>query len=352
MNPFLLRCLELAHRAPPTVGVNPPVGALLVESERILSEGWHERPGGPHAEVAALDALPPLLRDRIPTSTLYVSLEPCCHTGKRTPPCTDRLIAEGIGRVMVGCLDPNPQVAGRGIATLRQAGITVELAPDPLPFEALIRPFARSIRRRRPYVILKWAETADGKIGRSTGERLLISGSEALRYVHQLRSRCQAIMVGKNTVRRDNPLLSVRHAPGQPPVRILFDIDLDLDPALAIFRPDAPVIVINHQRDETQGHLRYFVPQNKTAYVKLDILLGELYERCGIGTLLVEGGRYLLQQFLNQGVFDELHILRGPLRAPVADVAAPRLTEDLHLDRVVPLGADLLFMYHPPHPNR
>ncbi len=352
MNPYLLRCLELAHRAPPSVGVNPRVGALLVESERILAEGWHERPGGPHAEIAAIEAVPPSLRERIPAATLYVSLEPCCHAGKRTPPCTGRILAEGIGRVVVGCCDPNPQVAGRGIETLRQAGVAVELAPDPRPFEAVIRPFARSIRRRRPYVILKWAETADGKIGRSSGERLLISGSEALRYVHQLRSRSQAIMVGKNTVRRDNPLLNVRYAPGQPPVRILFDIDLDLDPTLAVFRPDAPVIVINHRRNESQGHLHYFVPHNKTAYIRLDILLGELYERCGIGTLLVEGGRYLLQQFLNQDVFDEVHVLRGPQTAPEADVTAPRLPDELYLDYIAPLGADLLFIYYPSNPNR
>lgn len=338
--------------APPAVGPNPPVGALLVHEGRVIGEGWHDRFGGPHAEIVALEAVPSTLRPLIPASTLYVSLEPCCHTGKKTPPCTDRILAEGIRRVVVGCMDPNPQVAGRGVETLRSAGVAVELAADSSPFEEAVRFFALNQKRGRPYVLLKWAETADGKIGRASGERLLISGPDAVRYVHHLRGRFQAIMVGKNTVRKDNPYLSVRHGTGPSPVRIIFDIDLDLDPGLEVFRSDAPVIVINHTRDETAGHIRYFVPRNKNAYLKLEILLGELYERCGVGSILVEGGRYLLQQFLNQGIYDEVQLLRSPRPAPHADVAAPLIVHDFRFDRILPVGSDLLFIKRNHHPAR
>ena len=349
MKEYLHRCFELARQSPPSVAPNPPVGALVVKGGRIIGEGFHERFGGPHAEIVALDRVQNPA-ERV-DATLFVSLEPCNHTGK-TPPCTERIIRDGIAHVVVGCMDPNPIVAGKGIAALRQAGIDVQMAPDAKPFENLIRFFTLNQKRKRPYVLLKWAETADGKIGRSRGNRLQISGPDAIHYVHGLRSEYQAIMVGKNTVRKDNPLLSVRHQSGPSPVRILFDIDLDLSPDLAVFRPDAQVIVINHTRDETAGHIRYFVPQNKSAYLKLDILLGELYERCGIGSILVEGGRYLLQQFLNQDIYDEIQLLRNPRPAPSdADVSAPWVVHEFRFDRILPLGSDMLFVKNNLYPN-
>lgn len=316
------------------------VGAVIVRDDRVIAEGWHRRFGEAHAEINALRAVPdPSL---LPESTMYVNLEPCSHYGK-TPPCADAIIEAGVGRVVVGCLDPNPAVSGQGVAKLRAAGVEVEMAEAPRPFVDFNCCFFLNQQFRRPYILLKWAETADGMIGRSYGERLRISGPVADKYVHYLRSVYQAIMIGKNTALGDNPHLNLRNYYGAHPVRILFDIELELPLTLNVFGPEGSVLVINRHRNDTVGNVEYFIPERAEAYMNLALLAQELYARRQIGSILVEGGRYLLQQFINQGMYDEIQVVRSPDAAPDADIPAPVLLYNFKFDEISPLGGDFLF---------
>jgi diaminohydroxyphosphoribosylaminopyrimidine deaminase/5-amino-6-(5-phosphoribosylamino)uracil reductase len=323
-----------------SVGINPKVGSVVVCDNRIIGEGFHRSIGGPHAEVNAIEQVtdPGLLK----RATLYVSLEPCSHHG-RTPPCTDLILSVGIPRVVVGCTDPNPKVAGRGIEKLRAAGVEVELAPDPQPFRELNTFFFLNQSLHRPYILLKWAETSDGYIGRRTGERLMITGPQANRYVHGLRASYQSIFVGRTTARLDDPRLNVRLAPGKPPVRIVFDYDLALPHELQLFQTPGRLILINNRRDEIrEDQLTLYKPRKAEAFMDLEILAKELYEHLQIGSILVEGGRYVLQQFINQHLYDEIQVIRSPVPAKDDDVASPVLPYHFHFDTVDRLGEDLL----------
>jgi diaminohydroxyphosphoribosylaminopyrimidine deaminase/5-amino-6-(5-phosphoribosylamino)uracil reductase len=240
-------------------------------------------------------------------------------------------------------LDPNPKVSGTGVQRLRDAGLEVTLAHDPEPFKQLNRFFFLNQSAKRPFVLLKWAETPNGFIGKKVGERALLSCTEANRYVHRLRSTYQAILVGRTTARLDDPRLSVRLYPGVAPIRLVFDYDCNLSPDLNLFRGSAPLILINHKRDEALSEtVRYFKPQRNEAFMDLKVLLEEIYERFSIGSVLVEGGRYVLQQFINQHLFDEIQVIRTPEIIRELDVPAPVLPYQFYFDSYSPLGRDLL----------
>src|SRR5690606_39213108 len=218
---WMRRCLDLAARGHGHVSPNPAVGAVLVHNGRLIGEGWHRRFGGPHAEVEAVASVNAADRPLITQSTLYVSLEPCCITGK-TPPCTDLIIRARIPRVVIGAHDPNPLVAGRGAAILRQHGIEVVAGVMAAEAAAIIRPFSVNILEKRPYVTLKWAQSRLGYYAPATGQQWL-SEPETQTWSHRLRAENDAILAGARTIEVDDPKLTTRAFPGPSPQRVIYD---------------------------------------------------------------------------------------------------------------------------------
>lgn len=327
---FMRRAMDLAIRGRGAVEPNPMVGCVIVkEGRRVIGEGFHERFGGPHAEPNALAACtgPPA------GATVYVSLEPCCHVNKKTPPCAPRLIEAKAARVVVGTLDPNPQVAGRGVEQLRAAGIRVDVLDLPQARQ-LIAPFIALTVHHRPYVTLKWAESADGKIAGPPGQRLWISNRQSLHVVHELRARCDAIMVGMNTVAADDPLLTVRGVtPMRPLRRIVLDRELTISPESRLVQSagESPVEIIcsDAVRERTAELARSLAAPgvevtgmalDGSGKIDLTRVLGHLGTR-GITHLLVEPGPTLARSFLDGNLADRVWVFRSP--TPVGDPDAP-----------------------------
>lgn len=301
---YMRRCLQLARNGRSGAAPNPMVGAVIVCGGRVIGEGYHRHCGGPHAEVNAIRSVkqPELLT----RSTIYVSLEPCSHYGK-TPPCADLIIEKRIPRVVVGCLDPFAKVAGRGIHKLRDAGIDVRVGVLEDECRELNRRFITFHSRKRPYVLLKWAQSADGylDVERDGGEPVLLSTPETQMLVHKHRAECKSILVGRRTALLDNPSLTVRGWHGENPLRLVIDRDLTLPPYLHLFDEQAPTIVFTATAQESHG---------RTEFVKLDFdeplvpqILTCLYQR-QVQSLMVEGGRITLQSFIDSGMWDEAWI--------------------------------------------
>lgn len=295
---YMHRCLQLARIGEYYVAPNPMVGAVIVADGRIIGEGWHQRFGGPHAEVNAFSQVPETAD--LSQATLYVSLEPCSHYGK-TPPCVELILRRGVKHVVVGCLDPNPQVAGKGVRMLREAGVEVETGVLEAECRTLNKRFLCLHEQHRPYVILKWAQTADGYIGFSPekingrGDRLRISNAVSKQIVHKMRAENMAIMVGTNTAVQDNPKLLTTHWSGRNPIRITLDRHNRIPADSAIFSTDAETIVY---RDNTEW----------------TYILSDLAKR-NIHSLLVEGGAALLNTILQTGIYDEIHVEIAPVYA-------------------------------------
>lgn len=294
---YISRCLHLARLGAYYVAPNPMVGAVLTRCvgeqgvEEILGEGWHQQYGGPHAEPNCLLNAQQRHPEGIDykSCTLYVNLEPCSHYGK-TPPCAELIIQKGIGRVVVGTLDPNPLVAGRGVQMMRDAGIEVQVGVLEQECRALNKRFFCLQEQKRPYVLLKWAQTADGYIdvARKNGEPLRISTPLTKQLVHQQRAENMAIMVGTRTVLLDNPRLMNTRWSGRNPIRVTLDRHGVLPPESKIFSDDAVTILY---RDNTDWNF----------------ILQDLAQR-NIHSVLVEGGATLLNAILATGVYDEVHI--------------------------------------------
>jgi len=322
---FMKRCLQLAANGRATCAPNPMVGAVVVHQGRIVGEGWHRKAGEPHAEPNAIHSVrnQELLKD----STLYVSLEPCSHYGK-TPPCADLIIEKLIPRVVVGSLDPFPKVAGRGVAKMRAAGIDVTVGMEEPACLDLNRRFFQFYLKKRPYIILKWAQTADGFIDgiRKPGDgtpSLKISTSYTQMLVHKLRSECNAILVGTNTALLDNPSLNVRFWIGKSPVRVVLDRQRSLPSDAVLLDGSTTTLVFTAMPSDKQG---------KTIWIHLDYqkdildqMLQELYAR-NLHTLLVEGGAKLHESFLRAGLWDEIHIETSSQNIGEG-VAAPDLSQ-------------------------
>ena len=306
---YMSRCLQLARLGEYYVAPNPMVGAVLVESrdervgsrEIILGEGWHEQYGGPHAEPNCLRNAEENYPEGIDYKrcTLYVSLEPCSHYGK-TPPCAELIIKKGIGRVVVGCLDPNPKVAGRGVRMMQEAGIEVYVGVLEEECRELNKRFFCLQEKGRPYVTLKWAQTADGYIDvRRIGDEakggrqeastpLIISTPLMKQLVHQQRAENMAIMVGTNTVLMDNPRLLTTHWSGRNPIRVTLDRHGVLPAKSRIFSDESETIVYRENTDWS-------------------FVLNDLGRR-NIHSVLVEGGAKLLDTIIASGVYDEVHV--------------------------------------------
>ncbi len=308
---YMRRCLQLAKLGAGNVAPNPMVGAVLVYENRIVGEGYHKKYGQAHAEVNCINSVKQGDKKFIERSVLYVSLEPCAHFGK-TPPCSDLIIKNKIPKVIIGCRDPFEQVNGKGIEKLKAAGIEVIAAILEKDCKDLNKRFFCFHTKHRPYIILKWAQTADKKIATDSSNRLIISNELTNKIVHKWRAEEAAILVGTYTIASDDPLLTNRLWTGKNPVRLLIDKDLKLPGTAKVFNNDAPTIVFNLAKTaiELKQHLT-----NCIFYYKIDkneSLIKQLTKACyelNIQSILVEGGAKLLQSFIDENLYDEIRII-------------------------------------------
>lgn len=308
---YMHRCLDLAALGSGMVSPNPMVGAVIVHEGKIIGEGYHQKYGGPHAEVNAVNNVlehfenaEELLRD----ATIYVSLEPCAHYGK-TPPCADLIIKHRIPRVVVGCRDSFDQVDGKGIEKLQAAGIEVRIGILEQECLDLNSRFFTRVQKHRPYIILKWAQTADGFFAPDDNSQFWITGPESRKLVHQWRTEEDAVLVGKNTAAIDNPQLNVRYAEGRNPKRIVIDRRLELDPTLHLFDQSVETIVFNELRTEVNGKNKYIALEDFDRYVP-QYMMYQLYLQ-DVQSVIVEGGAATLRSFIEAGLWDEARIFTG-----------------------------------------
>ncbi len=305
------RCLELAALGIGSVSPNPMVGAVIVLDGQIIGEGYHRQYGQAHAEVNAVNAVLSKYQNAeelLQNSTIYVSLEPCAHYGK-TPPCADLIIKHRIPNVIVGCRDPFDQVNGKGIDKLQAAGIEVMSGVLEDGCKQLNRRFFTRVQKKRPYVILKWAQTADGFFAPEDGKQFWITGEESRRLVHKWRGEEDAILVGKNTVAIDNPQLNTRLWPGKSPKRVLIDRKLELGRDLNIYDQSVETIVFNEVKTDIEGKIKYIALEDFDRFVPQYILF-QLYLQ-DIQSVIIEGGAKTLKSFMEAGLWDEARIFTG-----------------------------------------
>ena len=304
---YMQRCLDLALKGIGNVAPNPMVGAVLVYEDRIIGEGWHQQFGGPHAEVNCINSVAEADRNLISQSTLYVSLEPCNHFGK-TPPCTELIIQSQIKKVVIACTDPFEKVNGAGIKKLVDNGI--EVITGILEQEALLlnKKFFNFHLYQRPYVILKWAQSADGYIALTKGKPVKISNEITDKLVHKWRSEESAIIVGTNTVINDNPALTTRNWTGRSPLRIFIDKRLSIDANYNILDNNTDTLILNLVKNEKVGVNEFVLIHDETKII--EELLQLLYKK-GVQSLIVEGGSRLLQSFIDSNFWDETRIIKN-----------------------------------------
>jgi diaminohydroxyphosphoribosylaminopyrimidine deaminase / 5-amino-6-(5-phosphoribosylamino)uracil reductase len=335
------RCLQLAALGAGTVAPNPMVGAVLVYRDTIIGEGYHRIYGQAHAEVNCIRDMEERYAlgewdslgfsgagELIRQSTLYVSLEPCAHYGK-TPPCADLIIAKGIPRVVAGIRDPFKEVDGKGIEKLKRAGVEVVVPVLEDACRELNRRFFTFHREHRPYIILKWAQSADGYIGRPE-ERVAVSNTWSNLLVHRWRSEEAAILVGTGTALTDNPSLTNRHWTGKHPLRLVLDPHTRLPGHLRVFDGETPTLVFHRdprRGGEESAGLEYIQLESATVQPNLlPPMLAALYHR-KVQSVLVEGGAQLLQSFIDQGLWDEIRIITSGSVYLSGGVSAPSMPE-------------------------
>ncbi|MBS1549171.1 MAG: bifunctional diaminohydroxyphosphoribosylaminopyrimidine deaminase/5-amino-6-(5-phosphoribosylamino)uracil reductase RibD [Bacteroidetes bacterium] len=315
---YMQRCIELAQKAIGNTYPNPLVGSVIVHQNKIIGEGYHQKAGGPHAEVHAIQSVRNL--GLLKESTLYVTLEPCAHFGK-TPPCALKIIEMGIPRVVIGMLDPHDKVNGLGKKLLEDAGIEVVCGVLEEECRALNKRFLTIHQRQRPYVILKWAESNDGFLDKDF-QPCTISSSLASQWVHNLRAQEHSILVGTQTALTDNPSLTTRKIFGRNPIRILFDFDLKVPISHKIFNAEAPTIVLNSIKESEEENIKWRIISKENA---IPDTMNCLY-LAQIHSVLVEGGAFTLQQFLNSGCWDEVYVIRNPSLNLLNGTLSPQLT--------------------------
>jgi len=318
---FMQRALDLAQLSIGTVSPNPMVGCVIVHNNKIIGEGRHERYGAAHAEVNAVaSVVDPLL---LSESTVYVNLEPCSHFGK-TPPCADMLVKHRVKKVLITNTDPNPLVSGKGIEKLKAAGIEVVTGILETQGRELNRRFFTFMEKKRPYLILKWAETSDGFIARENFDSKWISNEHSRKLVHKWRSEEDAVLVGTGTALHDNPALTVRDWAGRNPVRIVIDRFGKLPQTLALFDGSQQTICYTTHRDESEKDLAY-VKLPETDFITA--MLNDLFKR-NIQSIIIEGGATTLSQFLKERLWDEARIFTSPEQFG-SGIAAPKITGNL-----------------------
>lgn len=302
---YLQRCIQLAKKAIGKTYPNPMVGAVIVHNDRIIGEGFHKKAGEAHAEINAINSVKDEDFDLLKESRIYVSLEPCAHFGK-TPPCALKIKEIGFKKVVISIIDSHDKVSGKGVKIIEDAGISVESGILEKESLALNKRFFTFHQKRRPYIILKWAESADGFMDKNF-QPTKISNSLCKQFVHKMRSEEHAILVGKNTALHDNPSLTTREITGRNPIRILIDIKLEVPEDFAIFNEEAETIVFNSVKTETKNNVQ-FVKIEKDNFIQN--LMKKLFE-LNIQSVLVEGGSFTLQQFINANIWDEAFVLKN-----------------------------------------
>jgi diaminohydroxyphosphoribosylaminopyrimidine deaminase/5-amino-6-(5-phosphoribosylamino)uracil reductase len=341
---FMRQALLEAARADYTLSPNPKVGCLIVKNNEILSRGYHQGSGTPHAEIDALTKIGETARG----ADLYVTLEPCCHFGK-TPPCTESIIRSGIKRVFYAMIDPNPQVAGRGIEALLQAGIEVIQGYCETEARVLNRFFIHFMTERKPYVIAKWAMSLDGKMTTPPKDNRQITSLESQLHLHHTRNNVDAILVGVNTIMADNPALTTRYIDSKNikhPLRIILDthgrIPLNaqvLNSSLPGKTVIATTILASHPWRQSIQHAEVWILPIKNDRVDLKALLVKLAER-QIMSLLVEGGRGVLESFIEQNLIQETQVYLAPVL-----ISNLPIKKTLHLASDIALGPDKFFQF-------
>ncbi len=306
---YILRCIQIAQNACGYTYPNPMVGSVVVHDGKIIGEGFHRKAGTPHAEVHAINSVKD--KELLKSSTLYVCLEPCAHYGL-TPPCAELIIRMGIPRVVVGCVDSFSKVSGKGIEMMRKAGIEVEVGVCEDESRWLNRRFFTFHEQKRPYVILKWAESGDGFLSpTSNTEPVWLTGEQCRRRVHQLRSHEQAIMVGVNTIIADNPQLTSRAWHGVSPIRIVVDPNLRTPATARVITDGKPTIFLNQKRNDSAANITYKLT-NLTGSASASNICTALHE-LGIQSVVIEGGSATLAAFINANIWDEAYVYHSPI---------------------------------------
>ncbi len=309
------RALQLARRGMGSVSPNPMVGAVIVRAGRIIAEGWHRKFGADHAEIDALKQAGGSVRG----ATIYVTLEPCCHWGK-TPPCVDTLVEQGIKRVVIGTLDPNPLVEGKGAQILRDHGIEVFVGVMEQAARMLNEVYFHYVQTGFPFITVKYAQSLDGKIATVQGNSRWISSEGSRRFSHRLRAQHDAIMVGRGTVLADDPLLTVRLVKGRNPLRICLDSKLRIPHDAQVLRDEGETLVVttdDHGKDKIAkirklGKEVLVIQRGADGRVALRPLLKALAER-GIASILVEGGAEIITSLLKEGLVKRMVVITAPL---------------------------------------
>lgn len=321
---YMRRCIQLARNGLCNAAPNPMVGAVIVCDGKIIGEGYHVRCGEAHAEVNAIRSVKET--SLLKRSTIYVSLEPCSHHGK-TPPCADLIIEKQIPRIVIGCQDPFSKVAGRGIQKLKDAGREVIVGVLEDECRHLIKRFITFHTLHRPYITLKWAESADGFIDlcRTEGNPVILSTPLTSMLVHKKRAEHSAILVGTRTAKLDNPSLNVRNWYGRSPIRLVIDRKQSLSPTLHLFDGSVLTLVFTEHFQDALPNVEY-LPIDFQQDI-LPQIMQILYER-GIQSLLVEGGSTLLQSFIDAGLWDEAYVEESP-RSLISGVKAPEMNDKI-----------------------
>ncbi len=311
----IIRCIQIGKNGLGTTRPNPMVGAIIVHNNSIIGEGFTDPYGGPHAEVNAIKSVKN--QELLKEATIYVTLEPCSHYGK-TPPCSDLIVSKGIPRVVIGCLDDNPMVAGNGIKRLKAAGIEVMAGVQEKACKEHHKRFFTFFNKKRPYIILKWAQTANGFIApaeKNEKKPVWITNRYSRQLVHKWRAEEQSILVGGHTVMEDNPSLTIRDWTGNNPLRIVFSSNIQRDEALNIFNNKSKTLIHNGSPES---------------------LISSLHDE-GINSIIIEGGTQTLQSFINHNLWDEARVFYGVssfdkgIKAPTLD-AIPVKTAEIQED--------------------
>lgn len=316
---YIRRCIELAQKAIGNTYPNPLVGSVIVHNGKIIGEGYHHKAGENHAEINAINSVEN--KTLIPESTIYVSLEPCAHFGK-TPPCALKIVELGFKKVVIGAMDSHDKVNGKGKKIIQDTGIEVVSGVLEKECIDLNKRFFTYHEKRRPFIILKWAESEDRFMDKDF-KPTQISNSLTKQFVHQLRNNEHSILIGTMTALRDNPSLTTREIVGRNPIRILIDIDLKVPADFNIYNNEAETLVFNSVKEGEEGNIK-FIKTSRENFI--ENMLKKLHELL-IQSIIVEGGSLVLQQFIDAGLWDETIVIKNKNLVLENGTKAPRFSE-------------------------